>query len=120
MRVLIDNVRLWDGTGSATEPRMAVEVRAGRIAWVGPASEWAGRRQHVEVVDGSAQTLIPGLVDCHVHYSSPGGPEWIARFTDPPATLTLRAVELTQASLQSGITSAREVGAPDGLNIRLA
>lgn len=120
MNVLIDNVRLWDGTGAATQPRMAVEVHEGRITWVGPSSEWPGRRAHVEVVDGTARTLIPGLVDCHVHYSSPGGPDWIARFTDPPATLTLRAVELAGASLRSGITSAREVGAPDGLNIRLA
>jgi imidazolonepropionase-like amidohydrolase len=120
MNLLIDNVRLWDGTGAATQPRMAVEVLGGRIAWVGPAADWPGRRANVEVVDGMARTLIPGLVDCHVHYSSPGGPDWIARFTDPPATLTLRAVELAGASLRSGITSAREVGAPDGLNIRLA
>src|SRR5215475_13845742 len=99
MGLLIDNVRLWDGTGAGTaaattQPRMAVEVRAGRIAWVGPATDWPGRRQQVEVLDGAAQTLIPGLIDCHVHYSSPGGPDWIARFTDPPAVLTLRAVAL--------------------------
>jgi imidazolonepropionase-like amidohydrolase len=118
--LVIDNVRLWDGNGSATQPRMAVEVRAGRIAWVGPATDWPGRRAQVTVVDGTARTLIPGLVDCHVHYSSPGGPDWIARFTDPPATLTLRAVELAEASLRSGVTSAREVGAPDGVNIALA
>ena len=120
MGMLIDNVRLWDGTGTATQPRMAVEVRDGRIAWVGPAADWPGRRANVEVVDGTAHTLIPGLVDCHVHYSSQGGPDWIARFTDPPASLTLRAIDLAGASLRSGITSAREVGAPDGLNIRLA
>jgi imidazolonepropionase-like amidohydrolase len=120
MGVLIDNVRLWDGTGRATQQRMAVEIRDMRIAWVGPAADWPGRRANVEVIDGTARTLIPGLVDCHVHYSSPGGPDWIAHFTDPPATLTLRAVELAGASLRSGITSAREVGAPDGLNIRLA
>src|SRR5262249_60322570 len=64
--------------------------------------------------------LIPGLLDCPGPYSSPGGPDWIARFTDPPATLTMRAVELAGASLRSGVTCAREVGAPDGLNIRLA
>lgn len=55
--LLIDNVRLWDGTGSATQPRMAVEVQAGRIAWVGPALEWPGRRAQVEVVDGTAMML---------------------------------------------------------------
>lgn len=120
MSLLIDNVRVWDGTGSATRPRMAVEVRNGHIAWIGPAADWPGRRAQVEVVDGTARTLIPGLIDCHVHYSSPGGPDWVARFTDPPPMLTLRAIELAGASLRSGITSAREVGAPNGLNIRWA
>lgn len=120
MSLLIDNVRLWDGTGTTAQPHMAVEVRDAWIAWVGPAANWPGRRASVEVIDGTAHTLIPGLVDCHVHYSSPGGPDWISRFTDPPTTLTLRAVELAGASLRSGITSAREVGAADGVNIRLA
>ena len=120
MSLLIDNVRLWDGTGTASQRRMAVEVRDRRFAWIGPAAEWPGRRARVEVVDGAARTLIPGLVDCHVHYSSPGGPDWIARFTDAPQTITLRAVELAGQSLRSGITSAREVGAPDGINIALA
>ncbi len=120
MSTLIDNVRLWDGTEQATQQRMAVEVRGARIAWVGPAADWPGRRASVEVVDGTARTLIPGLVDCHVHYSSQGGPDWIARFTDSPDVLTLRAVDLAGASLRSGITSAREVGAPDDINIRLA
>ena len=120
MDLLIENVRLWDGTGTATQPRMAVAIREGRIAWLGPVGEWPGARSRASIVDGLGCTLIPGLIDCHVHYSSPGGPEWIARFIDAPALVTLRAVELAGASLRSGVTSAREVGAPDDLNIHLA
>src|SRR5690242_21582680 len=99
---------------------MSVEVRNGLIHWVGSASEWHGNRAALRVVDGLARTLIPGLMDCHVHYSSPGGPEWIARFSDPQPLLTLRAVELAGVSLRSGVTTAREVGAPDDLNIAWA
>src|SRR3954453_12865695 len=123
-RLLIDNVRVWDGTGALAQPGHAVEVRDGRIAWVGPAPDWPGpspgRRADIPVVDGKARTLLPGLIDCHVHYSSPGGPDWIERFTDPVPEVTLRAVDLAGASLRSGVTSARDVGAPDGLNIHLA
>lgn len=72
------------------------------------------------MVDGRARTLIPGLMDCHVHYSGPGGPEWIARFTDPLPEISMRAVELAEASLRSGVTTARDVGAPQGVSIRLA
>src|SRR5689334_19243687 len=106
-QLLIDNVRVWDGTGESTQAEQAVEVRDGRIGWVGPASDWPGRRANVAVVDGRARTLLPGLIDCHVHYTGPGGPDWIERFTDPPADITIRAIDLAEASLRSGVTSAR-------------
>ena len=120
MHLLIDDVQLWDGTGSPAQPKMSVEVRDGRIHWIGSASQWQGNRAAVRVVDGRARTLIPGLMDCHVHYSSPGGPEWIARFTDPLPEISMRAIELAEASLRSGVTTARDVGAPEGIGIRLA
>jgi hypothetical protein len=59
-------------------------------------------------------------MDCHVHYGSPGGPEWIARFTDPLPEISMRAIELAEASLRRGVTTARDVGAPEGVSIRLA
>src|SRR5207247_5027061 len=99
---------------------MSVEVRDGRILWVGSASDWAGNRTNIRVVDGRARTLIPGLMDCHVHYSSPGGPDWITRVSDPLAEISIRAVELAEASLRSGVTTARDVGAPHGVSIKLA
>src|SRR5712692_10221823 len=120
MHLLIDEVRLWNGTGSAAQSKMSVEVRDGRIHWIGSASEWQGSRSAVRVVDGRARTLIPGLMDCHVHYSGPGGPEWIARFTDPLPEISMRAVELAETSLRSGVTTARDVGAPHGVSIELA
>ena len=120
MDFLIDEVHLWDGTGSPTQLRRSVEVRDGRIHWIGAASEWQGNRTNIRVIDGRARWLIPGLMDCHVHYSSPGGPDWISRFTDPLPELTIRAIELAETSLRSGVTTARDVGAPHAVNIRLA
>ena len=118
--LLIDDVQLWDGTGSPAQSKRSVEVRNGRIHWVGAASEWQGNRTSVRVIDGRARTLIPGLMDCHVHYSSPGGPEWIARFSDPLPEISMRALELAETSLRSGVTTARDVGAPQGVSIKLA
>ena len=120
MHLLIDDVRLWDGTGSPARSKMSVEVQDGKVSWVGQASDWQGNRAGLRVVDGRARTLVPGLMDCHVHYSSPGGPEWIARFTDPLPEISMRAVELAETSLRSGVTTARDVGAPHGVSIRLA
>src|SRR2546429_9581358 len=99
---------------------MFVEIRDGRTHWIGPASQWQGSRATVRIVDGRARMLIPGLMDCHVHYSSPGGPDWITRFSDPLPEISIRAVELAEASLRSGVTTARDVGAPHGVSIKLA
>ena len=99
---------------------MSVEVKDGRIHWIGSSTEWRGNRSGVRVIDGRARTLIPGLMDCHVHYCSPGGPDWIERFTDSLPEISTRALVLAKASLRSGVTTAREVGAPHGVNIRLA
>ena len=120
MQILIDDVRLWDGTGSPARSKMSVEVNDRKISWVGPASDWHGNRKSVPIIDGRARVLVPGLMDCHVHYSSPGGPEWIARFTDPLPEISIRALELAEASLRSGVTTARDVGAPHGVSIKLA
>jgi len=120
LHVLIDDVQLWDGTGSPAQARTSVEIRNGRIHWIGPASQWQGSRATVRIVDGRARTLIPGLMDCHVHYSSPGGPDWIARFSDPLPEISMRAIELAEASLRSGVTTARDMGAPQGVSIKLA
>src|SRR5947208_6720094 len=98
---------------------MSVEIRNGRTHWIGPASQWQGSRATVRIVDGRARTLIPGLMDCHVHYSSPGGPDWIERFSDPLPEISIRAIDLAEASLRSGVTTARDVGAPQGLTINL-
>jgi imidazolonepropionase-like amidohydrolase len=120
MNLLIENVRLWDGTNTPSQIKMSVEIRDGRIHWVGEASEWQGKRANISVVDGAARTLIPGMMDCHVHYCSPGGPEWIARFLDPLPELTLRATELAETSLRAGTTTVREAGGVHNVNVELA
>ena len=120
MNLLIDNVRLWDGTDAPSQTKMSVELRDGYIHWLGPASEWSGKRANISIVDGAARTLIPGMMDCHVHYCSPGGPDWVARFLDPLPELTLRATELAETSLRAGTTTVRDAGGVHHVNVQLA
>lgn len=57
----IRDVRVFDG--DRTIPHANVVVRDGRIAAVGNAAIPAG----VRTIDGTGKTLIPGLIDSHVH-----------------------------------------------------
>ena len=120
MRLLIDNVRLWDGTGAPTQPRMAVEVRDGRDRLDRPGGRLAGppRPGRGRGRAGAHADPRPGRLPCPLQ--QPRRPRLDRPLHRPPATLTLRAVELAGASLRSGVTSAREVGAPDDLNIAWA
>jgi dihydroorotase len=62
--LLIRDIRLPEG-GAAD-----VRVQAGRIAQVGPRVQ-AGPR--VPVLDGRGRLLLPGAIDMHVHFRTPGG-----------------------------------------------
>jgi imidazolonepropionase-like amidohydrolase len=60
--VFFKNVRLFDGTNAISAASVLVE--GGRIRAVRPGlAPPAG----VEVMDGAGQTLLPGLIDAHVH-----------------------------------------------------
>jgi len=59
------NVRIVHGDGRVT-PRATLTVRRGRIAAISAGDLRAGLRPRREV-DGAGRTLIPGLIDAHVH-----------------------------------------------------
>ena len=85
--------RLIDATGAPPVADSVVVVRDGRVADAGPRATTpvpAG----AEVVDVSGKTIIPGLVNLHVHYR--GGPEEIER--------------QFRAQLHYGVTTARSIG----------
>jgi imidazolonepropionase-like amidohydrolase len=59
------NVRIVHGDGRVT-PRATLTVRRGRIAAISAGDLRGGLRPRREV-DGAGRTLIPGLIDAHVH-----------------------------------------------------
>jgi imidazolonepropionase-like amidohydrolase len=61
----VRNVRIVHGDGRVTA-RATVSVRRGRIAAIGRDEVPGGLRARREV-DGAGRTLIPGLIDAHVH-----------------------------------------------------
>ena len=73
------------------------------------AVEPAGPEHAVDVDLGDA-TLVPGLIDAHVHLASDCGP----RFGGVPdeAHLALQAVSNAQRFLRAGVTTVRDLGSP--------
>ncbi len=121
MDLVIRNVRLIDGTGAGPVSQVSVEVTGSAISWIGEESTRPRRTVHQEEVSGQGLTLIPGLIDCHEHFTGDGGMDSMDRLLgDTREQFTLKAVGNCRRALMSGVTSARDVGARFGININIA
>jgi imidazolonepropionase-like amidohydrolase len=92
--LLIRNVTIWTPEGPLAGRDVVIEN--GRVASVGATGV---ERQTTRVLDGAGHTLLPGLVDAHLHFSVPGGLPGERR-TDT-ADITARQL------LAAGVTSGR-------------
>ena len=67
--IVLDNVRIVDGTGAAPIENGRIVLQGERIAAVGPAAKVAAPA-NAERVDLAGKTVIPGLIDLHFHIES--------------------------------------------------
>ncbi|MCE9591852.1 MAG: amidohydrolase family protein [Planctomycetes bacterium] len=67
--------RVWDGVADTARVGQAVVVRDGRIEAVVPVE---GVERGLARVELPGCTLLPGLIDAHVHYSASMGPGFLA------------------------------------------
>ncbi len=72
-----------------------VLVAAGRIVWIGPDRPSLDPSLGVEVVELGGRTVVPGLVDGHVHVTGGGGEGGPSTMVPPPALSTFTSVGVT-------------------------
>ena len=122
-RVLAFRVdRLIDGNGGPPLRDAALVVAGGRIASVGSRTGVVVP-EGAEVIEVPGHTLMPGLVDVHVHLAYSGIPHkraFRAEGTDMsyPA-MALRAASYARDTLRAGFTAVRDLNAPGGVVIDL-
>jgi imidazolonepropionase-like amidohydrolase len=104
--------RLLDGTGSPPVDDAALLLDGGRIAYAGPAAGLPDGATSVPTLDFPEATLLPGLVDAHVHLVASGHPDLAAGLPKSEAERTIAAVVNARRQLESGVTLVRDLGAP--------
>jgi imidazolonepropionase-like amidohydrolase len=107
---LFRNVRVFDGSATALSGPTNVLVRGNVIAAIGPE---AIPTAATKTIDGRGRTLMPGLIDVHVHLTF--GALTMAELGSPdltPAKAGEAAAANATQTLMRGFTSVRDVGGP--------
>ncbi len=109
---------MFDGTGAPLIEDAAVLVGDnGRILEAGPASDVSARGAEVIACEG---TLMPGLIDCHVHLCLSGEADPVHQIkTEPLARTAARATGAMYRYLTAGITTIRDLGGIGGIPVEL-
>lgn len=112
MVLAVTNIRILDGLGGNL-PKGTVLVQNDRIAA-------AGEARHIRVpkgarrLDGRGLTVMPGLIDCHVHLCLGGEPDVVGAIAaESPQVTLLKAAQAARLTVEAGFTTVRDLGFRD-------
>ncbi len=112
MTIAIHHARVIDGTGALFD-RATVLIQGSHITAIGPSRTVTipiGARR----IDGRGLTILPGLIDCHVHLCLGGEPDVVGAVESEPSSYTLlKSAKHARATIEAGITTVRDVGSRD-------
>jgi imidazolonepropionase-like amidohydrolase len=98
---------LLDGTGAAARHNVSIVVQGERVRSVEAGFVTA---EGAEVVDLSAWTVLPGLIDTHTHLATTPGSGYNTVLYEPPGYIALLAASNARATLLAGFTTVRDLG----------
>lgn len=107
---LIHAGKAFTGTSSTLLEKVTIVVDGNKIKAIQKGFVEAGEDD--EVIDLKGHTVMPGLMDMHVHLSSQhGGPQtYLERFSLNEADYALRGANYAQVTLEAGFTTVRNLG----------
>jgi imidazolonepropionase-like amidohydrolase len=110
--IVISNARLVDGQGEAPKSQMTVVIEGERIEAIGPSDQIpAPEGLNVQQIDAEGKTLMPGLIDLHVHFTGDVYRDPFRRYMQPiEEERVIRGAIDAHAVLSAGFTTVRVLG----------
>jgi imidazolonepropionase-like amidohydrolase len=115
----IENVTVFDGR--SVRRKKGVLFDEERIRWIGASARAPREARGARGVDGAGKTLLPGLIDVHVHLQFDGVADFEreGRELTSPAFAALKAAANAKRHLEAGVTTVRDLGGIGGASIEV-
>lgn len=118
MAILFENGKLIVGNGKVIE-RGTVVVDGNLFKFVGPDKKYPASKNDT-AFDISGKTILPGLIDAHVHLCVDGSPDPItALLKESIPQTTLKTADHARRTLDAGVTTVRDMGGKDYIDLAL-
>ena len=115
---VLKHVRLISGTGAKPIERATIAIEGEKIIFAGKAEEWYNPEgKTIHEMDLTGRTVLPGLIDSHVHIAAECLPD--STMAGPWGWTTLIMLKHAQNTLAAGITTIRDVGGRHHLEFSL-
>jgi imidazolonepropionase-like amidohydrolase len=109
-RLFIGDGRIVDVGSVVIEDDRIVDVTTGPVE----------PPEDAEIVSLDGATLLPGLIDCHIHICFDGSNDpWTNRRDKSVAAVTLGTAEMAKRTIMNGVTTIRDMGGPDGIDLAI-
>jgi len=106
---LIQAGHLIDGVASRATDNVTIVVEGNRITAIEPGFRTAGPQD--QVIDLRSATVLPGLMDMHVHLTEEASPGYeLARYKKSPTDYAFDGVVYADRTLKAGFTTVRDCG----------
>jgi imidazolonepropionase-like amidohydrolase len=116
MTLAITNGTVIDGRGGDPLTSAVLLLEGERITAVGRQAQVAIPRD-ATVIDAAGGSILPGLIDTHVHFTMEY-PNILRALITPPSLSLFQTIPRMRATLEAGITTVRDAGgSPAGLKM---
>lgn len=116
-RTIIHCGNLIDGKSNSVQPRTSIVIEGNKIVAI--QKDFITAAGNDVLIDLSQKTVMPGLIDMHVHLESETNKDQnLQRFTLNDADVAFRSTGFAKKTLLAGFTTVRDLGG-SGVNIAL-
>jgi imidazolonepropionase-like amidohydrolase len=112
----ITGSKLIDGTGADQKDDITILIEKNKIIKIGKDITIPN---NAEIIEAAGNTVLPGLIDSHLHICINGDPDIFSMAKVPMGLLMLYGYRNSILNLRAGFTTIRDMGAPYNYGIAL-